>query len=351
MSEPADPGGYGLREISAAEQIAEVAAVGLSNALRFRALERRSLRDPTTQTYTPAFFDGVAARELERARRFGRPFSVLEVELCGLPAVRAADGSEAVRRIVDGFTGRLQQALRGTDVCASEGERRYRILLAETDAIGAVVLKWRIQGLLETDGGNADVAPSLRVAAATFPGDGAQLDELARTLARRLASESRSLARVLERESRTFGECRQRLLRDAVPVPPRLSEQALGFVLEEVRRCSHERGLVWLCPGSTLRETALDELSRLRGRSVRAEIVLLSDEDARDLLGLPITWASAHRIAAPAPFLVYLGERSAYAWLGDRDAEDALVFHTSDRALVEHLALYLQRDLAGAASA
>lgn len=352
VSEPGDAGGYGLREIAAAEQVAEVAALGLANALRFRALERRSLREPRTEAYTPVFFDGAAARELERARRFGRQFSLLEIELCGVDELRAAAGDETVRQLLDDFAGRLQQALRGTDVCAADGETRYRVLLAETDAIGAVILKWRILELVATQVRGGDPAgppPPLRIAAATYPVDGGGLDALARCLTRRLAAESNGLARFLERECHGFAECRQRLLREAAPVPPRLSEQALRFVLEELRRRADERALVWLAPGPTLRAAAVDELSRHRGRPLRAQIIVLTDEDAPDPLGLPVTWAAADRAAVRSPFLVYVGERSAYAWIGERDAEDAPVFHTSDRAIVERLAFHLQRDLAGVA--
>jgi len=354
MSDRIDGAGFDARDLAAAEQVAEIAALALANALRFRALERRSLRDPRTGAYTPAFFDGVVATELEKAHRFGRQFSLIEIELSGLPSVRERLGEAATRVLADGFRERLQQALRGTDVCAVDGESRYRLLLAETDALGAAVLKRRIRGLVESPAPGSEgpaPPPTLRIAAATFPGDGTRLEDLGRCLAGRLEDETRSLARSLERETRSFAECRQRLLREATQVPPRLPEQALRFALEEIRWRSHERALVWLCPGSALRDVALEELSRLRGRSVRAEIVLFADEDPQELLGLPISCLTPRRAGTRAPFLVYLGETPAYAWIRERDGDGASFFHSSDRALVEHLAFQLQRDLGRAPTA
>jgi GGDEF domain-containing protein len=342
---------FDASDLSAAEQFAELAALALGNALRFRALERGSLRDPRTHAFKPAFFEGVVASEIEKGHRFGRRFSLLEVELSGLSVVRERLGEPAAVQLADAFATRLQETLRGTDICAVDGESRYRLLLAETDAIGAAALKRRLRVLLESvvpsDIRCASV-PTLRLATATFPADGGRLEELTRCLARRLDEESRSLARILERETRSFAEGRLRLLQEASHVPPRLPEQAFRFALEEVRRRVHERGLVWICPGGELRQAAIDELSLLRGRAVRPEIVLLADDEPQALAGIPVTCLPSGSAGTRAPFLVYLGEAPAYACLRERDADAAPFFHSSDRLLVEHLAFQLQRELGGA---
>lgn len=342
VSDRLDAASFDARDLAAAEQFAEVAALALANALRFRSLERRSLRDPRTHAYTKAFFDGVVANELEKAHRFGRHFSLLEIELGEIEALRGRAGDGAAAAAVDRFAGELQAALRGTDLCASDGEGRYRLLLAETDAVGAAVLKRRLRGLVGPAGPDA---LSLRLAAATYPSDGTSLADLQRALLRRLEQESRSLARMLELECGSFAESARRLLRDAGPVPPRLPEQALRFVLEELRRRTHERGLLWLAPGAELHAAAFDELSRLRGRPLRTEITLVADDDAHALLGIPVSNVPAHRVGTRAPFLVYLGEASTYACLRAREGDGAPFFHTADRVLVEHLAFQLQRDL------
>ncbi len=354
LSDRLDAEGFDARDLAAAEHFAEGAALALANAIRFRALERRSLRDPRTQAYTPAFFDGVVANELEKAHRFGRHFSLLEVELVGLAAMREREGATAASAFLDDFAERLQQALRGTDLCAVDGDSRYRLLLAETDALGAASLKRRIRGLVEplvAAEGYGEALPTLRLAAATFPNDGSRIEELKRCLTRRLDEERRSLARQLERECHSFAQSRLRLLREAGPVPPQLPEQAFRFVLEELRRRAHERGLLWICPGGALRGPVLQELGRLRGRNLRAEIVLLADEESEVLRSLPITCVPPRRTGTRAPFLVYLGEAPAYACLRERDGDDTPFFHSSDRVLVEHLAFQLQRDLGRGVSA
>lgn len=348
VEDRADGADFDAGDLAAADQVAEIAAPALANALRFRAVLRGATRDRPLHTCSPAFLDGLVATELEKALRFGRPLSLIEIELAGMAGVRERLGDSAARVLGEGFGERLQQAMRGTDVCAAEGESSFRLLLAETDALGAAVMKRRIRDLVgspQQRGSEPATTPVLRIAAASFPADGTRLEDLRRRLAERLEDEPRSVARRLERECRSFAECQRRLLREAVAMPPRLPEQALRFALEELSRHAHERALVWLCPGAELRAAAFEELARLRGRPVRAEILLIEEEDPEALLGLPLSRLSPHRAALRAPFLIYLGETLAYAWLRERDGDGAPFFHSSDRALVEHLAFQLQRDL------
>lgn len=348
VADPVAAPGFGARELAAAEQVADAAAPALGNALRLRAAERRSLRDPRTRTCTPAFFDALVATELEKGLRFGRQFSLVEGVIARAADPREGSPRSAELPVGERFVERLQQVVRSTDLCAADGDGRFRLLLAETDALGAAVLEWRARELARAFvAGRAcdEAAAPLRLASATFPADGSRLGDLRRRLEERLDDARHGLARDIERTCRGFTECRQRLMREAIVVPPRLPEQALRFALEELRRNAGERALVWLSPGAELHEAALEELARMRGHPLRAQIVFVGDEDPGALAGLPVTWLSSRRAGVRPGFVVLLGETPAYAWLRDRDGEGAPLFHSSDRALVSHLAFELQRDL------
>src|SRR5690606_18392153 len=58
------------RDHLVAERFAASAAIAIANALRFRALEHRSFRDPLTKAYTRAFFEDVVRSEIRKASRF-----------------------------------------------------------------------------------------------------------------------------------------------------------------------------------------------------------------------------------------------------------------------------------------
>ena len=67
---------------ASAEKFVSFGSTAVANALRFRALERLSFRDPATKAYSHAYFDDVVRNEIQKASRFGRHFSIARVD-CG----------------------------------------------------------------------------------------------------------------------------------------------------------------------------------------------------------------------------------------------------------------------------
>ena len=63
--------------------------------------------------------------------------------------------------------------------------------------------------------------------------------------------------------------------------------------------------------------------------------------------GTQLTWVAKAGLDSRRPFLVYYGDGPAYAMVGQvtLSAARAAIFQTADRALVEHLAFELQREL------
>ena len=342
---------FGDRDRAAAQKFGEFAAQAVANALRFRALERRSFRDPATRAYTQAFFDDVARNEIQKANRFGRTFAVLKLAIdAGGPLPRGASESELARRL-EAVVNLVGRSLRSTDLLAVEGEGRFCVLLPETDALGATVLKRRIRDSLE----HGDVLVPLSAgtparvltAAASFPADGTQLEALYSVLDSRIDEDRRSLVHRLALESQSFTGSVKALLEQRLPVPAALPEQVMRFLLDEVGRRPRERGLLFLAPGPALTSGLRDGLEQLRGLEPRTEVVLVADAVGDALAGAPLTCVSPRRAGTRAAFAVYYGEGPAYAMLSDGAGNGAkgAVFQTDERVLVEHLAFQLQRDL------
>ncbi len=342
---------FGDRDRAAAQKFGEFAAQAVANALRFRALERRSFRDPATRAYTQAFFDDVARNEIQKANRFGRTFAVLKLVIdAGGPLNRGASESDLARRL-EAVVNQIGRSLRSTDLLAVEGEGRFCVLLPETDALGAAVLKRRIRDSLES----GDVLNSLSAgapvralsASVSFPADGTQLEALYSALDARIEEERRSLVHALELESQSFTGSVKALLDRRVKVPPALPEQVMRFLLDEVGRRPRERGLLFLAPGPALSSSLRDGFEQLRGLQPRTDVILVADGVGESLAGAPLTCVSPRRAGTRASFAVYYGEGPAYAMVSDSagDGGKGGVFHTDERVLVEHLAFQLQRDL------
>lgn len=333
------------------ERLAGFAAQAVANALQFQALERRSFRDPTTQAYTRAYFDDVVRNEIQKASRFGRTFSVVRLSLDPIGAVRSRMSAPDFSRWIQGVAAQLATALRTTDLLSAEGDHEFCALLPETDAIGAAVSKRRLRAAVERSEELRALDPSLRpsvlAASTTFPADGLHLEALREVLERRLEEDRRSLVRAFDLEAAPFRGLVDALLAEAQPGRAETSGQMGRFLLGEVARRSHERGLLFLAPGSRGMGPLREGLDALRGLDPRTEVVMVAEREADWMPGLPVTWVSPLRAGTSCPFVVYYGEGPPYALVRDvsGSGDEVSLYQTSDPVTVEHLAFQLGRDL------
>ena len=335
---------------AAAERFAVFATQALENALAFRSLERRSFRDPVTRAYTRAYFDDVAHNEIRKAIRFGRTFSLLRIEFDAMSELREQSSDSVFTEWLEGMASQVGRALRATDLLASESESQLCVLLPETDGLGSAALKRRIRAAIERAPQMrslpSEQRPELLLAAATFPTDGSQLDTLWRVLEHRIDEDRRSLVRSLDLQTSPFRGLVDALLGEAAEGRPETGEQMTRFLLDEVARRPHERGLLFVSPGAGMAGALRDGLEPLRGATPRTEIVLVAERKGALAAGLPVTWVSPLRAGTETPFLIYFGEGAPYALIRDEAGDGGTsLFHSSERVLVEHLAFQLGRDL------
>jgi diguanylate cyclase (GGDEF)-like protein len=337
--------GFEARDRAVAERFAAPAAVAVANALRFRALEHRSFRDPVTRAYTFAFFEDVVRSEIRKAGRFGRSFSLLEIELAEFARFRRERTDAELEAWLERFAFEVGRVLRTTDLLASAGEDRFAVLLPETDALGAAVLKRRLREIVQRGDLAGESTPRLHVAAASYPVDGSQIDELRRLLAARLVEDRESV--VHELEGKPFPLVLDALAGKGRRIDAEALEELLRFVLGEVERRAGERGLLCIAPGAALASLVREELSRFDPAHTRTELVLVTDEPPSALAGAPVSCVAPSQIGTRRPFLVYYAEGPGYALVGEAAASDGatMLFQTADRVTIEHLAFQLQRAL------
>ena len=115
----------------------------------------------------------------------------------------------------------------------------------------------------------------------------------------------------------------------------------------ETERRPHERGVFFVAPGPHLQAALRAGLDELRGLEPRTEIVVLGGKPEGGYPGLPLTWIDPGRVGNPPPFLVRFGEGVPYALVRQDEiaGDEAAIYQTSDRALVEQLAFQLGGDL------
>jgi DNA-binding response OmpR family regulator len=321
----------------AGERLARHAEVALANALRLRALERRSFEDPDTGVWRHAFLQDVARGELEKTHRFGRSLALLAIEP-GFPTGARPD-PEAAAVVARALAG----VLRATDLLAVDARRRFHVLLAECDALGAAIFKRRCREALERCE-VADLVP--RIASASYPGDGTQLEALERCLEARLEAGRRSIVASLSLERLALADALRALLREGTGARAESAAQIVRFAIAEVARRPRERSLVYVAPGEALADPVREALESLRGVRSRSDVIVLGGE--RPPEDAPcVAWVEPERVPDLVPCLVHYADGSAYALVrapGSANGPTRL-YHSADRELVEYLALRLQQEL------
>jgi len=141
-----------------------------------RALERLSVTDALTGLWNYGFLQSALHREVERALRFGRPLSVLMLDLDHFRNVNQQHGHQNGSQVLKEFGERVSQLIRGVDVLARYGGEEFVAILPETAAEGAVQVAERIcDAVRERPFGypaGPHVALTVSVGAAIFPPNG-----------------------------------------------------------------------------------------------------------------------------------------------------------------------------------
>jgi diguanylate cyclase (GGDEF)-like protein len=128
--------------------------------------------------------------ELDRARRFSRPFSVLIVDVDHFKAVNDRHGHPAGDAALVAVARMVAGQVREIDHVARYGGEEFAAILPETDVAGAAVLAERIRRHVAahpvTVDGGVDLLLTVSIGVAAFPSHGEDLDALFKSADRAL---------------------------------------------------------------------------------------------------------------------------------------------------------------------
>jgi|GEM_PF-418567 len=356
-------GGFSSDAVEAVATLAGAGAAALLAGRRFRALQRLALRDPDSSAYNLAYFTDVATKELDKARRYGRGFSLLGFALDGLPHLRARAGTEQARAAVRATTRALGRVLRDSDVLAKVAEQEFLLLLPETDPFGAqVFLRRALAAAREAPELRAleGLAPlQLQGGAASFPRDGEDLDDLTEACRTRLEQRRASLHRRLVLEPLGFWEAVELLLGSpdgprlpaddgAVPsrrgrVPEALFDEVQAEIGRALLREPGVRSLVYLGGAEAGDGLPLVRMLERAAQDFAPRVYLLARRaEVTPRPGLTALVLGGDERLFRHQFVLWLHGPAAYALLQRRGRGATWAFHSSDAALVDGLVSKLQ---------
>ncbi len=132
----------------------------LKNALTVRRMNDLITKDDLTLSYNRRFFEEYLVEELERARRYNNPVSLIFLDLDGLREVNSRFGHAMGSRTLQEAAARIMNAVRTMDKVVRYGGDEFCIILPETHWKGALEVAERIRQriaatpfLLEETGG------------------------------------------------------------------------------------------------------------------------------------------------------------------------------------------------------
>ncbi len=367
MAQLSDPlaGDFRTEHVRYAKILGDSAAVGIKNGRRVQALQRLGLRDRDTAAYNLSYFTDYASKEIYKARRYGRTFSLLTFSVDNLAMVKARLGVSDARRAVRGIIKALSRILRDSDVIAKASDQEFYLLLPETDFFGAMMFVRRALVAVREESDAQEVEARLPLAlvggASSFPKDGEDFDELVHRCRQRMDERRASLQRKLLLDTLPFWEEVELLLGNAsspkLPVdesaePSRrgkvsdvLFDELQAEIARELLREPGSRGLLYVGGPEIRADLPIALGLESAPPDLASRIYLLGrrlDLDSHPAL-TPVFLEGDERMARHE-FLLWLSENAAYALIQRRGLGTTWGFHSSDTAVVDGLITKLQAE-------
>jgi len=370
-------------DVRAREGLMIVASLGtaaLGAARKVDAIARTGIKDPETSAYTFAYFGDVAGREIDRAARHARRFSLLTISVDGIEAISdkaTPDLRLAIRRTV---TDAVLAGVRDSDVLARVEDDEFYLLLPETGLLGALAARRRITArfaavselsTLMKNAGLEDHPLDLVCGIAVYPQDGADLGRLLRVSRRRGEQSRDGVWRHLALQQRSLWDSLDLLLGSEDDVA--VGRDGRVALHEELQRAHDElsvarhavipRGLLPRLAGTLARDSAVQRLAGVIYSAGDAGLAAAIDASIAEVPGSGIrAWTLVPQRGGGSSELVVddtrlrdrvlllaLTELGGYV-LAARPVRSArlgaatmLAFHACDLDLVEGLVTSLQR--------
>ena len=367
MAQLSDPleGDFRTEHVRYAKILGDSAAVGVRNGRRMQALQRLGLRDRDTSAYNLSYFTDYASKEIYKARRYGRTFSLLTFSIDNLNMVKARLGAADAKRAVRGIIKALSKIVRDSDVIAKASEQEFYLLLPETDFFGAVMFVRRALAAVREEPDAQEVEARLPLAlvggASTFPKDGEDFDDLVHRCRRRMDERRSSLQRKLMLDTLPFWDEVELLLGNAsspkLPVednaePSRrgkvsdvLFDELQAEIARELIRDPGSRGLLYV-GGPEIRSDLPIALGLERAPTDLASRVYLLGRrmDLESHPALTPVFLEGDERMGRHEFLLWMSESASYALIQRRGLGATWGFHSSDTAVVDGLITSLQAE-------
>jgi diguanylate cyclase (GGDEF)-like protein len=157
--------------------LTDQAGVAIENVLLHQEAERMAIMDGKTGIWNHRWFQIQFAREIDRAQRFGRPFSLIILDIDDFRKFNNTYGHQTGDFVLIELAQRVRSTIRDVDMFARYGGEEFELLLSETDEAGGLNAAEKIRQVIAATPFESEMTPeplSVTVSAgvASYPSGG-----------------------------------------------------------------------------------------------------------------------------------------------------------------------------------
>ena len=174
---------FGRDDAETLSSFAGQASVAIENVLLHQETRQLSITDGLTGVWNRRYLELTLRKEIERAQRFGRPLSVLMIDIDRFKRVNDRHGHQRGDETLIEVTRRILGEIRtNIDVVGRYGGEEFVVLLPETPSGGGYVVAEKIRTAMRDQpfiGSTGDpLTITVSVGLSTYPEDGTVAEEL-----------------------------------------------------------------------------------------------------------------------------------------------------------------------------
>ncbi len=175
------PSAFSEASLRLLSSFAATATAAMHNAILYSEIQNLATTDPLTGHLNRRTFFELGQREIERARRFGRPLSAIMLDVDWFKLINDTYGHLAGDQVLIGIVDRCCRVIRHVDILGRYGGDEFSILLPEADSRLAGDIAERIRSAVSGLPLSTDVGPipaSISIGIAQTMSDTADLGAL-----------------------------------------------------------------------------------------------------------------------------------------------------------------------------
>jgi len=188
--------GFTEIDVKALNILSKFSAIALRNWRKISEYMDKTLRTGF-KMYTPIFFSEYIEKEINKARRYRREFSLVYILINNFTTIRRNFSDSVINENLERMLRLIAGNIRSADVFSKLSESEYLILLPETEYVGSWMTRLRIQSMLKEKlyiiEGKKTFPISLILSSATYPHDGLTYGALLEVLKSRASFETTPL--------------------------------------------------------------------------------------------------------------------------------------------------------------